>query len=116
MLDSAFGGSGTPLASYSHERIPTVPHDPEYHTSWLPALQTGRGRSHNPFSFHEITDLEVGGTLGVVSAKVGINPLEILDFLLGCVGVDIAKDDPEKEAESATGRTAPPSAGASGGQ
>ncbi len=42
-------------------------------------------------------DFEAGATLGIVSARAGINPLEIIDFLLGFVGVDIAKDDPEKE-------------------
>jgi len=30
----------------------------------------------------------------VVAARVGINPLEILDFLLGFLGLDIAGDDP----------------------
>jgi hypothetical protein len=43
--------------------------------------------------FRTATDIEVGGTLGFVSVRVGINPLEILDFALGFVGFDIAGDD-----------------------
>jgi len=53
--------------------------------------------SHSPFSFHELTDLEIGGTLLVFSARAGINPLEIVDFVFGFVGIDIANDDPKKE-------------------
>ncbi len=43
--------------------------------------------------FRTATDIEVGVALGFVSARIGINPLEILDFVLGCVGFDIAGDD-----------------------
>lgn len=46
-------------------------------------------------SFNRATDLEVGVSLLLVSGRVGVNPLEILDFLLGFVGLDIANDDPE---------------------
>lgn len=41
------------------------------------------------------TDFELGASLLLVSGRVGINPLEILDFLLGFTGLDIARDDPE---------------------
>jgi len=47
----------------------------------------------DPLAFNQITDLEIGGTWIVVSGRIGINPLEIADFLLGFVGLDIAGDD-----------------------
>ena len=43
------------------------------------------------------TDLEIGCSAILVSGRVGINPLEMLDFLLGFVGLDIANDDPVRE-------------------
>lgn len=36
---------------------------------------------------------EVGATAGVVHARVGVNPLEFVDFLLGLFGLDPAGDD-----------------------
>lgn len=46
------------------------------------------------FSYGELTDLEVGMTLGIVSARIGINPLEIIDALGGLFfEADIANDD-----------------------
>ena len=47
----------------------------------------------HPLAFKEATNLEVGGTLLLVSASVGLNPLEIVDFLAGFVGLDPAGDD-----------------------
>ncbi len=44
-------------------------------------------------SFHEATDFQAGATLLLVSVRAGLNPLELLDFLLGFAGVDIAGDD-----------------------
>jgi hypothetical protein len=41
----------------------------------------------------EIEDVRYGG--GVVGGRVGFNPLELLDFLLGLGGLDIAGDDPQ---------------------
>ncbi len=46
-------------------------------------------------SFNEATDLQVGATLLLVSARAGLNPLEFLDFLFGFAGVDMAGDDPK---------------------
>ena len=46
--------------------------------------------------FNKATDLEAGATLGVISARVGFNPLEFIDFLLGFVGLDVAGDDKQK--------------------
>lgn len=48
-----------------------------------------------PF-FARATDLEVGATLFVASVRVGVNPLEFIDFLLGFAGIDIAGDDPKE--------------------
>ena len=48
-------------------------------------------------AFNTTTDLQAGITLGVVSARAGVNPLEILDFLLGFAGLDIARDDTKPE-------------------
>jgi hypothetical protein len=44
-------------------------------------------------SFTNATDLQVGATALLVSARAGFNTLEFLDFLLGFVGLDIAGDD-----------------------
>ena len=64
----------------------------------------------DPLSFHEATDLQLGGTLLLVSARVGVNPLEIVDLLLGFVGIDIAGDDPPPPSDSPKPTTAPTSA------
>jgi hypothetical protein len=50
--------------------------------------------------FQSMTDWEIGATLGVVSFRFGVNPLEVLDFVLGFVGLDIGRDDPKKQAEA----------------
>ena len=49
--------------------------------------------------FNRATDFEAGATLAVLSVRVGVNPLEILDFLLGFCGFDIARDDDLKPQE-----------------
>ena len=41
-----------------------------------------------------MTDLQLGAHLLLINARLGFNPLEFLDFLLGFAGVDIAGDDP----------------------
>ena len=53
-----------------------------------------------PYSFHELTDLEFGTTAIFPSVRMGVNPLEIVDFSLGFVGKDIAGDDIEKEIKN----------------
>ena len=42
----------------------------------------------------QASSIEVGATLGVVEARAGFNPMEVLDFLAGLVGFDPAGDDP----------------------
>ncbi len=54
---------------------------------------------HNTNTFNRITDLELGASALLVSARVGINPLEIVDFILGFVGFDIANDDPKNKGK-----------------
>ncbi len=65
-----------------------------YAGRWLPI--PGRADKASPLgSFNELTDFQLGATLLLVQARLGLNPLEILDFLLGFAGVDIANDDEE---------------------
>ena len=78
----------------------------------LPLLsEQGRERTG---TFHNATRIEAEATLGVVSVRAGINPLEILDFLLGFLGFDIAGDDPprgeeeEKESHAESAENAEP--------
>ncbi|MFW6159298.1 MAG: hypothetical protein ACOC8E_08075 [Planctomycetota bacterium] len=58
--------------------------------------------SHHEKTWLRHTDVELGGTLGVVRASAGLSAGEIADFLLGWFGLDIAEDDappPETEAD-----------------
>lgn len=48
------------------------------------------------------TDFECGVAPLLFSARVGINPLEIADFLLGFAGIDIAGDDAKDPMTSST--------------
>ena len=47
-------------------------------------------------AYGEVTDLQFGVTLLLVTARAGLNPLEFVDFLFGFVGVDLAGDDPQQ--------------------
>lgn len=78
----------------------------------LPLLsEQGRRRTG---TFHNATRVEAEATLCVVSVRAGLNPLEILDFLLGFLGFDIAGDDPprgeeeEKESHAESAENAEP--------
>ena len=53
-------------------------------------------------------DLEVGASVLVVSFRLGANPLEMVDFILDFVGLDIAKDDARKMTTSSMVREKPP--------
>ena len=65
-----------------------------YAGRWLPI--PGKADEASPLgAFHTLTDLQLGVSALLVQARVGVNPLEILDFLLGFVGLDIANDDVE---------------------
>lgn len=59
--------------------------------SWLNFKASDMDSNKN--TFNRLTDLEAGASLGVVSIRAGINPLEIVDFIFGFMGVDIAGDD-----------------------
>ncbi len=90
-LGGMWGVASVPLASYERSSWPDRPGAPDVATSWLPVLQAGR--APNPFAFRELTDLEFGASVWTVSVRAGVNPLEILDFLLGFAGFDLARDD-----------------------
>ncbi len=66
-------------------------------TRWLP-IQGGRDNPQSLWSFNTATDLQLGATLLLIGGRVGFNPLEFVDFLLGFVGYDIAGDDPGPDA------------------
>lgn len=67
-----------------------------YAGRWLPI--PGRADDASPlFAFDSATDLQVGATLLLLQARVGFNPLEFTDFLLGFFGLDIAGDDEQAE-------------------
>lgn len=83
------------------------------HLGYALPLLSERGRRRTG-TFHNATRIEAEATLGVVSVRAGLNPLEILDFLLGFLGFDIAGDDPPRgdgedlsHAESAESAAAP---------
>ncbi len=78
--------------SLHFEKVP----DYGYGGRWINTFKSKKKRK-NMSSFNQATTLELGASVLLVSARVGINPLEILDFILGFAGIDIAKDDPKKE-------------------
>ncbi len=59
---------------------------------WLP-LPGGPPDTSKLWTFNTATDLQLGLHLLFVNARVGFNPLEFLDLLLGFGGYDIAGDD-----------------------
>ncbi len=79
------------LCSYTRERYPALEKDPFELRYWAPIFE--KPPKEPSFRFHELTDLELGATLGLFSARVGVNPLEIVDLILGVFNIDIAKDD-----------------------
>jgi len=62
---------------------------------WLPI--PGSKDAGPYFTFNAITDFNAGAMVGPFAGRVGVNPLEVVDLLLGFVGLDIACDDPEEE-------------------
>lgn len=60
---------------------------------WVP-IQGSSEDAAPLFSFNTATDLQLGAHLLLINARLGFNPLEFLDFLLGFAGLDIAGDDP----------------------
>jgi hypothetical protein len=61
---------------------------------WLPIPWGAPDDASALFRFNTATDLQFGATLGIVGGRVGFNPLEFVDFVLGFAGFDIAGDDP----------------------
>jgi hypothetical protein len=71
---------------------------------WINIKSLDNGRP----MFNRATNIEVGASLLFVSARAGINPLEIVDFILGFFGIDIANDDPKKkDKEKPTTKSTP---------
>ena len=112
-------GLNTSLARYQRLRECSTPsNDAEAKDKWTLEYRKRGARERRTYDFlilgfperdeflaplgnvKEITDLEVGLTLGCVSCRAGINPLEIVDLLLGLAGADIAGDDPDREPEA----------------
>jgi len=60
---------------------------------WVP-IQGPSDDASPLFSFNTATDLQLGAHLLLINARLGFNPLEFFDFLLGLGGLDIAGDDP----------------------
>jgi len=61
---------------------------------WLGIPNAQLDKQEKPYDLSKVTDLELGATFFVVSARAGLNPLEFIDFLLGFAGVDFMNDDP----------------------
>ncbi len=97
-----------PNAAWRSRHNPNEIHyEGEYYGKFLPFLsEQGRKRT---FNFHNCTRTEAEIVLGPVGVRAGINPLEILDFILGFFGLDIAGDDPNppNAGNSATTEEAP---------
>jgi len=69
---------------------------------FIPLLSERRRES--ALTFHNCTKIEGDVALGAVGVRAGINPLEILDFLLGFFGFDIAHDDQPLPLSPESGR------------
>lgn len=65
---------------------------------WLP-LPSAADEFSPLLTFANATELALGAHIGIFAARAGVNPLELVDFLLGFGGLDIAGDDPAPGAE-----------------
>jgi hypothetical protein len=59
---------------------------------WLP-LPSAADQFSPLFDFDTLTEFGAGAHVGIFAARVGFNPLELADFLLGFAGLDIGRDD-----------------------
>lgn len=84
--------------SYFRERnhLQTNDHSPDVETEGRFLL--------SPLTFNSLTDVQVGVALICISLRVGLNPLEIADWLLGCAGLDFAGDDAHAEDNTGSAR------------
>jgi hypothetical protein len=62
---------------------------------WLPI--PGRTDAGPYFTYNALTDFNAGLMVGPFAGRAGVNPLELVDLLLGFVSLDIAGDDPDEE-------------------
>jgi len=68
--------------------------------AWIPVPDAAREHPATK-RFTEWTQFELGGQAGIVGGRIGFNPIELADFLLGFAGVDFAADDQPVRAEAA---------------
>jgi hypothetical protein len=61
-------------------------------TRWLP-LPSAADAFSPLLTFSSASELQLGAHIGIFAARAGVNPLELVDFLLGFGGLDIAGDD-----------------------
>ena len=73
--------------------------------AWLPFPDSSRD-APVASSFMDWTQFEGGAQVGPFGGRAGFNPLELLDFLLGFGGIDIAGDDDGVEPDDRDGPTA----------
>jgi hypothetical protein len=59
---------------------------------WLP-LPSAAAQFSPLFDFDTATELGAGAHVAIFAARIGVNPLEFADFLLGFAGLDIGRDD-----------------------
>jgi hypothetical protein len=59
---------------------------------WLP-LPSAADRFSPRFGFGQLTEFGLGVHVAIFAARVGVNPLELVDFILGFARIDIAGDD-----------------------
>ncbi len=64
----------------------------EFEWSWIPFVHLVDGGHNDPPCYSYPTQIDVVGALGG-SVRVGVNPGELLDFVLGWTTLDIYKDD-----------------------
>lgn len=83
---------GVPREAWTTSYLRLVPQD-EQQGKWINTLGKTDGITEQPSLFSRATDIELGVMLGIAGARLRVNPLEIVDFTLGILGLDIAKED-----------------------
>jgi len=73
----------------------------------LSAFTQRRGRAYKP-KWVETLELNAGASLFPLSARVGLNPAQFLDFVLGWTTLDIGDDDRSRHPPRSEGDTLPP--------
>lgn len=63
----------------------------KYTGYWHPFHRRTKAKSDD--AVHRAFDFEAGATVAVISARAALNPLEMVDFVLGFFWIDIGRDD-----------------------